>query len=893
MIAVARTPSMIPVAHALVSGQTPESLGDYSRVGVDSFPLPESHPLKRHHLAISEYYDSKKRESDESQITIGSSFHEFLGEYRAKLTAQEDSELLLVLLERDCHHFIAVEAAYGEPRGEFINEWFRVGESLNYSLSIYYSSKYCHPNAGIELPVEAVEDAALVLASDMLQTTCFHHLHWIIPAAMRHGFSVLSQSGKNAFETIASKPELQKVNAGSFYHDEEFELIREKLEQLCPEKCFLLSGRMPWIVNLRATVSRSTEQQDVEFLRQIQSATSTKPSKKWLRLANESLESSGFDEAQLWELVADATSCLSTNTKRVFETESLTLKGLCWILSTFNSQDACRAIGSLAGAAYKKVPGEGPQAVKVGNAAVWALGQMESDVALAQLAYLKVRVKYGSAQKLIAKALAEKAKQLGVPEDEVEEMGVPAYGLTGIGLREEQIGEYTARMTVDAKGKSILHWIKPDGKIQKSVPAAIKVEFAADIKELKAAGKDLAKMLPAQRDRLDNLFLRTKPWGAEKWRERYLDHPVVGILARKLIWIIYSGEDATPVCWTDGQLADVAGQPVALADEMTVSLWHPLDGSTDDVLAWRERLEELGITQPFKQAHREVYVLTDAERNTGTYSNRFAAHILKQHQFNALAQARGWKSATRMMVDDTYLPPTKRLPENDLRVEFWVEGVGDDWDEQYVLDSGSFRYVATDQVRFYEHNAAENYAHASGGAYDTYGEDDASNRPLALDQIDRKVFSETLRDVDLFVGVASVGNDPNWNDGGLEGHFRDYWHDFSFGELSASANTRKAVLERLVPRLKIADRCSFSERFLIVRGDVRTYHIHLGSGNIQMEPNNEYLCIVPNASINRKGDAVTLPFEGDRTLSIILSKALLLAEDTKIKDSTILSQIRR
>lgn len=38
---------------------------------------------------------------------------------------------------------------------------------------------------------------------------------------------------------------------------------------------------------------------------------------------------------------------------------------------------------------------------------------------------------------------------------------------------------------------------------------------------------------------------------------------------------------------------------------------------------------------------------------------------------------------------------------------------------------------------------------------------------------------------------------------------------------------------------------------------------------------------------------VFLPFEGDGTLSIILSKAFLLAEDTKIKDSTIMSQLKK
>jgi hypothetical protein len=36
---------------------------------------------------------------------------------------------------------------------------------------------------------------------------------------------------------------------------------------------------------------------------------------------------------------------------------------------------------------------------------------------------------------------------------------------------------------------------------------------------------------------------------------------------------------------------------------------------------------------------------------------------------------------------------------------------------------------------------------------------------------------------------------------------------------------------------------------------------------------------------------VFLPFEGDATLSIILSKAFLLAEDKRIKDTTITRQL--
>jgi len=100
------------------------------------------------------------------------------------------------------------------------------------------------------------------------------------------------------------------------------------------------------------------------------------------------------------------------------------------------------------------------------------------------------------------------------------------------------------------------------------------------------------------------------------------------------------------------------------------------------------------------------------------------------------------------------------------------------------------------------------------------------------------------------------------------------------------------VLERLVPKLKIGGRCSFLDKFLVVKGTLRTYKIHLGSGNILMEPNDQYLCIVPKQG-GPESEPVLLPFEGDRTLSVILSKAFLLADDAKIKDQTILTQLIR
>ena len=106
------------------------------------------------------------------------------------------------------------------------------------------------------------------------------------------------------------------------------------------------------------------------------------------------------------------------------------------------------------------------------------------------------------------------------------------------------------------------------------------------------------------------------------------------------------------------------------------------------------------------------------------------------------------------------------------------------------------------------------------------------------------------------------------------------------------AKNRRSMLERLLPRLAIKDRCKLEDRFLVVRGALATYRIHLGSGNILMEPGSRYLCIVEGAATKANPRDLFLPFEGDRKLSQILSKAFLLAEDRKIKDQSILRQFK-
>ncbi|MFE6623605.1 DUF4132 domain-containing protein [Streptomyces sp. NPDC057740] len=560
------------------------------------------------------------------------------------------------------------------------------------------------------------------------------------------------------------------------------------------------------------------------------------------------------------------------------------LRGLAWLLSLLPAHpETARTLGALAETSLRKVPGLGPVNPKVANAAVIALARVDAEAALAELARLATRVTFKGTLKVLNTELDARAQALGLAREEVEELAVPAYGLTEVGRAEHRFGEVTAQLEVHGS-KAVLSWRNASGKAVKSVPAAVRRDHADELKELKAAVKDIDKMLTAQSERLDRQFLARRTWPYAAWRERHLDHPLVGTLARRLLWTV----DGTTVGYAHGELRTLADTPVT--DGTRVELWHPVGHGPAEIVAWRDWLERHGVTQPFKQAHREVYLLTDAERATGTYSNRFAAHVLRQHQFHSLAALRGWHDKLRLAVDDEAPPAVRELPQWGLRAEYWITGDGGE-DHDDITDSGSFLRLRTDQVRFYPIDAPHNSAHCCGGEYRMWLRDGADPvEPLPLTDIPPLVLSEVLRDVDLFVGVASVGNDPTWQDGGPDGRFRDYWTSYGFGELGVSAEIRRGLLERLIPRLRIADRCTIEGRFLQVRGERHTYKIHLGSGNVLMTPADRYLCIVPKSNPGAP-QAGYLPYEGDRMLAVILSKAMMLADDLKITDPTIVSQL--
>lgn len=598
------------------------------------------------------------------------------------------------------------------------------------------------------------------------------------------------------------------------------------------------------------------------LLSHAQDSDKSEPTAKWLKAAEERLVTVGPEVVKakllLWfgwmqEVKVDY---------QLRDRNAAILKGLVWYCHFFSDEETLRGVAGLADACFKKIPGIGPRSLRVGNACVYILSSANNLYGVAQLDRLRQSIKNRTVLKQLEKAFVRAAEKTGLSQEDLVELAIPTFNLDETGSLRQTLGSFTAEVKLSGSNTVTLTWQTEHGKLQKSVPAEVKRDYAEDLKALKRLPTEIPKLLQAQTRRIESFYLNPRTWSYATWHDRYLAHPILGHLAKRLIWQFETGDRILTGIWHDGKLVDHTGRSLILEEQAQVQLWHPIHATVETVVGWRTWLEEHTITQPFKQAHREIYLLTDAELETDTYSNRFAAHIIKQHQFNALCSDRGWQY-TLQGGFDSHNTPTLSLPQWNLLAEFWVDAVGEEMSESYI-----YLYLSTDQVRF----------------YNTHRE------PLRLVEVPALVFSEVMRNVDLFVGVCSIGNDPNWRDRGDQVGYQDYWWNYSFGDLSISAQVRREVLKRLLLKLKIASQCELTETFLIVKGKLRTYKIHLGSGNILMEPNSQYLCIVPDRT--GKTSNVFLPFEGDSTLSLILSKALLLAEDQAIKDPSILSQIQ-
>jgi len=219
--------------------------------------------------------------------------------------------------------------------------------------------------------------------------------------------------------------------------------------------------------------------------------------------------------------------------------------------------------------------------------------------------------------------------------------------------------------------------------------------------------------------------------------------------------------------------------------------------------------------------------------------------------------------------------PNRKIDPWKMHVEFYVDLPADR--QPTLRDSalgeqsgaGINLFITSDQVRFYR-----------------------EGKEISLDDVPAIVYSEVMRDVDLFTSVCALGDDEGWTDQGERG-IGLFTETFDPDQQSAVIALRSDLLGRVLPRTPIADRCKIVKGVLEVRGQLGTYRIFLnwGIAMLMTESKPRWLRI-PQKVLNAVELGLQdLPLDLDHRTEMILRKAYVLANDWNINSPELIQQL--
>ncbi len=398
--------------------------------------------------------------------------------------------------------------------------------------------------------------------------------------------------------------------------------------------------------------------------------------------------------------------------------------------------------------------------------------------------------------------------------------------------------EVTVTLSINDLGEPDLTFVK-NGKSLKALPAAAKKD--PDVAALVARKRDVQRQASRMRLSLENAMCRGDRFtGAEL--HTLSGHPVLAPMLRNLVFLVEpttGGEGG--VCGAgypveggrELEAHDGSRYPVGETDPLRLA--HPHDLlRTGEWHLWQRECFRRERVQPFKQVFRELYVLTEAEQQGGIRSVRYAGHQIQNRRAMALLGKRGWVS---------------NYEEGDVRRTFHAEGLTA-WLE---FDAGITTPAEVEGL------TVEHVGFTRRGEW----------KPLRLEEVPPRIFSEVMRDVDLIVSVAHAGGvDPE--------------------ATQSTVEMRASLLRETCGLLKL-ENVRLQNTHALIDGKLGTYSVHLGSAVVHRQPGG-HLCIVPVHSQHR--GRLFLPFaDNDPRTAEVVSKVLLLARDHEIKDPTILEQI--
>jgi hypothetical protein len=260
--------------------------------------------------------------------------------------------------------------------------------------------------------------------------------------------------------------------------------------------------------------------------------------------------------------------------------------------------------------------------------------------------------------------------------------------------------------------------VERDGKELKAVPAAVRNsgDYAWISISLEAATQHRRHL----RQLLENALSEEIPLSGEDLAMLALDP--VGRPMLERILVCANGLVGLPVLdiWA---LELLNGDMVRL--EAPVRVVHPADlHLARNLEDWDRWLGRRWFKQPFKQIRRELYLPNEGERNTRSFSDRFAGEVVRWDQARALLEGRGWYRVTKAGAERQY--QTRKLAAH---IEF-RNPVSRDFSAEDVVIKRVFFLPRGEQV--------VNRGHPG----------------MDVEQVPPVVFSETLRDVGLIAVVA-------------------------------------------------------------------------------------------------------------------------------------------
>jgi hypothetical protein len=556
-------------------------------------------------------------------------------------------------------------------------------------------------------------------------------------------------------------------------------------------------------------------------------------------------------EFRPWDLLADRNSGL--------------IRGLVWAAGVLGEPWLPEVAGPVAerwlrlsrGRSFRWVPVCGD---KVPLACFDVLAQTGSDECLRALARIGRATSHRTMLKRLQTALEQAAAARGQSAEVLLDHLLPDHGLDPAGRLAVSAGGACAVISLDDRQGAAL-----DG------PDAAALAKVKEVAELLA---EVRRTVSAARTRIESLFTGGREWHVDDFLGCYVRHPVMGPLACRTVWAFapFEGEAVCGIPEPGGTTMLTPGGTRPIPAPSLVTLLHPVTASGPILEQFRRLVLDAGMRQPVRQLWRETYRPSPADGDRELYSGRFDGHILRSRQLFGLTRRRGWHSGFLSDAYDGGGTTTARrdYPAAGLRVSWWLETLEPGRPGPHIELCQTGRLIFT----------------ASG---------DAAMTPIPLADVPPELFSEAMRDLDLFVSVTTVASDPTWPEGWQAPAFAGYWDRATRGGLDQLRASRRQALAPMYAAPGPGDRFRLTERDLIVHGTLAIYHIDLATASVRMEPAGKWLSFdTRQAAPASTTDLFPwLPVTDDHEiLSRITLRATTLANDEQLASRQLLRQIR-